>query len=88
MAHQRASGQASGHEQAPGPEPDSFQAGSDPYAVLGISRTAGPKEIQTAYRERMREYHPDKVAHLGEDLQKLAHQRSLEIQQAYQRLRR
>ena len=88
MANQRASGQASGHERAPGPEPDSFSAGSDPYAVLGISRQAGQKEIQAAYRERMHEYHPDKVAHLGEDLQKLAHQRSLEIQQAYQRLRR
>ena len=88
MAHQRASEQASGSEQAPGPEPDSFSADSDPYAILGISRPADQQEIQAAYRERMREYHPDKVAHLGEDLQKLAHQRSLEIQQAYQSLRR
>ncbi len=36
----------------------------------------------------MNEYHPDKVAHLGEDLQKLAHRKSLEIQQTYQQLRR
>lgn len=35
----------------------------------------------------MNEYHPDKVAHLGEDLQKLAHQKALEIQRAYQQLR-
>jgi DnaJ-domain-containing protein 1 len=34
----------------------------------------------------MREYHPDKVAHLGEELQKLAHDKALEIQQAYRDL--
>jgi DnaJ like chaperone protein len=76
------------HERPQGPTHDSFAAGADPYAVLGIGRGASQKEIQTAYRARMREYHPDKVAHLGEDLQKLAHHRSLEIQKAYQRLRR
>ncbi len=42
--------------------------------------------IQTAYKARMNEYHPDKVAHLGEDLQKLAHRKALEIQRAYQQL--
>jgi DnaJ-domain-containing protein 1 len=36
----------------------------------------------------MREYHPDKVAHLGEALQKVAHEKSQEIQQAYRALRR
>jgi DnaJ like chaperone protein len=35
----------------------------------------------------MMEYHPDKVAHLGEELQKLAHEKSQEIQRAYQQLR-
>jgi DnaJ like chaperone protein len=56
--------------------------------VLGIPRTASDGEIQAAYRARMREYHPDKVAHLGEELQKLAHRKSQEIQRAYQKLRR
>ncbi len=35
----------------------------------------------------MKEYHPDKVAHLGEELQELAHKKSLDIQRAYQQLR-
>ena len=35
----------------------------------------------------MKQYHPDKVAHLGEALQKLALERSQEIQRAYQQLR-
>ncbi len=60
----------------------------DPYEVLGIASSASREAIQAAYKARMNEYHPDKVAHLGEDLQKLAHRKSLEIQQTYQQLRR
>lgn len=60
----------------------------DPYAVLGVARNASSEEIAHAYRERTKEYHPDRVAHLGRDLQRLAHERTLEIQQAYGELRR
>jgi hypothetical protein len=59
----------------------------DPHAVLGIPRSASAPEIQAAYRSRMKEYHPDKVAHLGIELQQLAHAKSQEIQRAYRRLR-
>ena len=58
----------------------------DAYAVLGVPHSASRAAIRTAYRKRMGEYHPDKVAHLGEALQKLAHERSQEIQRAYQQL--
>jgi uncharacterized membrane protein YkvA (DUF1232 family) len=58
----------------------------DPYQVLGIAPSASRETIQAAYKARMKEYHPDKVAHLGEDLQKLAHRKALEIQRAYQQL--
>ncbi len=60
---------------------------SDPYRVLGVGRSASQEEIRAAYRARMREYHPDRVAHLGEELQRLAHQKTLEIQEAFERLR-
>ncbi len=60
----------------------------DPHEVLGIPRTASADEIRTAYRPWMQEYHPDKVSHLGEDLQRLAHEKSQEIQDAYRRLTR
>ncbi len=75
-------------EAAQGPERDSSTAGSDPHAVLAVRRGASQEEIQEAYRARMREYHPDKVAHLGRDLQELAHHKTLEIQRAYERLKR
>ena len=59
----------------------------DPHAVLGIPRSASADEVQVAYRARMQEYHPDKVAHLGVELQTLAHEKSQEIQRAYRQLR-
>lgn len=61
---------------------DSF----DPYEVLRIPASATPEAIRAAYKARMKEYHPDKVAMLGEELQELAHRKSLEIQKAYQQL--
>ncbi len=85
--HGDALGQGEG-EAAQGPERDSSTAGSDPHAVLAVRRGASQEEIQEAYRARMREYHPDKVAHLGRDLQELAHHKTLEIQRAYERLKR
>jgi len=64
------------------------EGASGPYEILGIAPSASGEEIQAAYRARMSEYHPDKVAHLGEELQELAHRKALEIQQAYRELRR
>ncbi len=60
----------------------------DPYALLGLSRGARADEIKHAYREQMAQYHPDKVAHLGAELQRVAHERTLAIQEAYKTLMR
>ena len=58
----------------------------DPHEVLGVSASASSETIRSAYRARMKEYHPDKVAHLGEELQKLAHEKSQQFQRAYRQL--
>jgi len=55
----------------------------DPYAVLGVARGASPEDITRAYREQMRLYHPDRVAHLGDELRQLSHRKALAIQRAY-----
>jgi uncharacterized membrane protein YkvA (DUF1232 family) len=58
----------------------------DPYAVLGVAPGASPEEITKAYREQMQRYHPDHVAHLGDELQAVAHRKTLDIRRAYSEL--
>lgn len=60
----------------------------DPWAVLGVPRDAGPEAIAQAHREQLKRYHPDRVADLGDELQALAHEKTLEIQRAYEALTR
>jgi len=57
-----------------------------PYTVLGISSSASGEEIKKAYRQMVRNYHPDRVSHLGEEHAQEAHLRVLEIMEAYQEL--
>ena len=60
----------------------------DPHAVLGVPPGAGRDVVTRAYRERLKEYHPDRVAALGRELQELAHRKTLDIQRAYDELTR
>lgn len=57
---------------------------ADPYSTLGVSRTASDPEIREAYHRELAKYHPDKVNHLGEELQELARRKTAEIIAAYQ----
>jgi len=54
-----------------------------PHEILGISPDATREEIRTAYLNLAKQYHPDRVSHLGEEFQELAEKRFKEIQQAY-----
>jgi hypothetical protein len=76
--------QASGGHH-PGFDQDRAQAW-DPYRVLGITPQASAEEIKHAYRELANKYHPDKLAHLGEEFQKLAEMRFKDIQRAFEQL--
>lgn len=57
-----------------------------PFEILKIPPDADQKAIRAAYRRLANQYHPDKVAHLGDEFQKLAEQRFKEIQAAYDKL--
>ena len=54
--------------------------------ALGISATATETEIKAAYKRLLAKYHPDKVAHLGEEFRMLASARTQYIIQAYEYL--
>jgi uncharacterized membrane protein YkvA (DUF1232 family) len=62
------------------------QATRDPYDVFELPRTATSEEIDERYRELMKQYHPDRVASLGKELRDLAHEKTIQIQAAYDQL--
>jgi len=72
-------GGAGGQKEQPG-QP------KNPYAVLGVKPGASREEIQSAYRELVQKYHPDKVSHLGKEFQEMAQQKFVEIQNAHDQL--
>lgn len=57
------------------------------YAILDVSRNASLEEIKQAYRQRIAEYHPDKVASLGLELRLLADEMTRKINSAYEELK-
>lgn len=57
---------------------------SDPYQVLGISRSASDEEIKKAYRKLSRQYHPD--ANINNPNAAQAEEKFKEVQQAYNQI--
>jgi hypothetical protein len=55
--------------------------------VLDLPIDAGSLEIKSAYKRKMREYHPDKVAALGSRLKEVAEEESKRINMAYRNLK-
>ncbi len=55
----------------------------DAYRLLHVSPDASWSEIQKAYKDRMVKVHPDKVAHLSEEIQERSRELSVEINNAY-----
>ena len=60
----------------------------DPYETLGIASAASDEELEQAYRRRMSEYHPDRVASAAPEIREMADRRAREINQAYDRIKR
>lgn len=56
----------------------------NPYTILGLDYSADPEDIKKAYRQKVGRYHPDRVAHLGDEEMEDAHIRFLEIQEAFE----
>lgn len=53
------------------------------FRILEVAEYASKDEICTAYKQKIRQYHPDKVATLGPELRELAEFKSKQINAAY-----
>ena len=58
------------------------------YTVLEIDSSASDDEVRKAYKKMAIKYHPDKVSHLGEDVQKSATEKFKKINEAYERIKK
>jgi DnaJ-domain-containing protein 1 len=56
--------------------------------ILGLAVDAGKDDIKSAYKKKIKEYHPDKVANMGEEIRDLAKKKTIEFNIAYSFLRK
>ncbi len=63
--------------------PDSQMSLDEAYKLLHVSPDASWSEVQKAYKAEMFKSHPDKVAHLSEELHKKAKELTIKINKAY-----
>ncbi len=64
-----------------------FQS-SDPYKILGANELDSEEEVKRKYKQMVLQYHPDRVAHLGPELQDLASKKTKEINAAFAAIKR
>ena len=58
------------------------------FRILEISPDASNDEIKRAYRKMANKYHPDKVSHLGKEMQAAAEEKFKALNNAYQQLKK
>jgi DnaJ like chaperone protein len=58
------------------------------YKILELSPEATDEEVKKAYRKMALKYHPDRVTHLGEDVQKAANAKFQELNAAYNEIKK
>ncbi len=58
------------------------------YEILEITSSANDEEIKKAYRKMAVKFHPDKVAALGEEVQKAANEKFQQVQNAYENIKK
>jgi len=58
------------------------------YKVLEIEKSATDDEVKKAYRKMAVRFHPDKVAHLGDDIKNAAEEKFKSVNEAYERIRK
>jgi DnaJ like chaperone protein len=57
-------------------------------AMLEIESSATDEEVKKAYRRMAMKYHPDKLATMGEEIQKAAHEKFSKVNEAYEAVKK
>jgi len=63
------------------------QSNREPYGVLNVDPSASDEEIKRSYRALALKFHPDKVAHLGEDYRLQAEEKFRKLNEAYESIK-
>ena len=58
------------------------------YKILEVSKNASDEEIKKAYHKMAIKYHPDKVAHLGEEVRRAATEKFQKVNGAYEEIKK
>ena len=58
------------------------------YQILELTPDANDEELKKAYHAMAIKYHPDKVAHLGDDVKKAATEKFQKVQAAYEEIKK
>jgi uncharacterized membrane protein YkvA (DUF1232 family) len=61
-------------------------ATEDPYAVLGVEKDADPETCKQAYRNLIKQYHPDRYNHLGPEFEAVAREKTEAVITAYEQI--
>ena len=66
-----------------------FVANTDAaYKILEVEATATDDELKKAYHKMAVKYHPDKVHYLGDDIQKVAHEKFQKVNEAWETVKK
>ena len=58
----------------------------NPCQILGVKADCTHQDLKAAYRRKLKEYHPDRVADMGHEIQALAEMKTKKINWAYEQL--
>ncbi|MCW3083834.1 MAG: hypothetical protein JWP12_1200 [Bacteroidetes bacterium] len=65
-----------------------FRDSASDYNILEIEASATDDEVKKAYRKMAVKFHPDKVAALGDDVQRAANEKFQKVQEAYENIKK
>lgn len=61
---------------------------TDAYRILEVSPDSTPDEIKSAYRDKVKKYHPDFVQNMGKEIRELAGKKIKEINLAFELIKK